>query len=389
MVPDSFQNVAVSGNGEKIDSILIREYLRRKRAVPKSQAPKPVVGGYTEIKTKGTIRGVVKCDVESLYPSLMLTRGIKPASDSLGIFLPMLKDLTDRRLDAKARARKASGADRAYWDGVQNSFKILINSFYGYLGAPLHFNDFDAAEMVTRTGQEIVKQIVAELERSGSRVIEIDTDGVYFKPPPEVRTEEDELTYVERIGRSLPEGIRLAHDGRYAVMISLKVKNYILVGYDGERVFKGASTRSRADEKFGRELISCVVDCLVRDDKDGAARVYAELAERIKRREMPLEMFARRERVTEKTFTSSAKKRSAEAAKGAKVGDYISVYERLDGTLGLAGEYANDEDTAYLLEKLYKFACRLREAFGEEFDALFPKPPRRSAGEAAGQQTLF
>jgi len=26
------------------------------------------------------------------------------------------------------------------------------------------------------------------------------------------------------------------------------------------------------------------------------------------------------------------------------------------------------------MDKLYKFAQRLREAFGDEFDALFPKP---------------
>lgn len=389
MVPDSYQNVMTGGSGEKIDSILIREYLRRKHSIAKPQAPKPVVGGYTEVKTTGVIRGVVKCDVESLYPSVMLTRGIKPAADELGIFLPMLGELTKRRMDAKTRAKKATGAEQAYWDGIQNSFKILINSFYGYLGAPLHFNDYDAAEMVTRTGQEIVKRIVAELERTGSQVIEIDTDGVYFKPPPDVQTEETELAYVERVGQSLPEGIRLAHDGRYRMMISLKIKNYILVGYDGEKVFRGASTRSRADEKFGRELISRVVDHLARDDKQGAAAVYQEIAEQIERRELPLEMFVRRERVTEKTFTSAARRRSAQVARDAKVGDYISVYQKSDGSLGLAEEYANDEDTAYLLEKLYKFACRLREAFGDEFDALFPRPSRQTQIEAAGQQRLF
>ena len=383
MVPDSFQNVLTSGSGEKINAILLREYVRRKYAIPRSQTPKPVVGGYTEIKAAGVIRGVVKCDVESLYPSVMLSNGIKPTSDRLGIFLPMLKDLTQRRLDAKARAKKATGTEQAYWDGVQNSFKILINSFYGYLGAPLQFNDYDAAEQVTTTGQGIVKGIVAELERTGSLVIEIDTDGVYFSPPEDVKTEEEELAYIEQVGRSLPEGIRLAHDGRYQVMISLKVKNYILVGYDGKKVFKGASTRSRADEKFGRELISRVVDHLVADDKAGAAAVYQELQERIEHRDLPIEMFARRERVTEKTFTSTAKKRSAEAARGAKVGDYISVYDRADGSLGLAEEYANDEDVNHLLEKLYRFACRLREAFGDEFDELFPKPSRRPAGQAS------
>ena len=75
---------------------------------------------------------------------------------------------------------------------------------------------------MTEAGQTIVKQIAAELETEGAHVIEIDTDGVYFKPPEEVKTEADELAYVEKIGATLPPGIRLAHDGSYAAMLSLE-----------------------------------------------------------------------------------------------------------------------------------------------------------------------
>ena len=389
MVPDTYSNVATTGTGEKINSILIREYLRCGRAIPKPQVPKDVPGGYTDIRASGLLERVVKCDVESLYPSLMLTRGIKPASDTLGVFLPALEDLTRRRMEAKASAKSASGHERGYWDGLQASFKILINSFYGYLGAPFNFNDYDAAEQVTTTGQATVKRIAEELERTGSKIIEIDTDGVYFQPPADIEGEEAEVAYVERIGRSLPEGIRLAHDGRYKVMLSLKVKNYVLVGYDGERIFRGASVRSRADELFGREFISQAVDLLVRGENDKVGQLYRQIAADIEAKRMPVEKFVRRERVTEKTFTSESRKRLADAAGGARIGEYLSVYERADGAIGLAESYAGDEDAGYLLDKLYKFACRLREAFGDEFDALFPRPSARRAAEAAGQQTLF
>ena len=98
--------------------------------------------------------------------------------------------------------------------------------------------------------------------------------------------------------------------------------------------------------------------------------------------------FARRERITEKTFTSASKKRLAQAAGDTKVGEYVSIYERKDGSIGLARDYQHDEDRDYLLDKLYKFANRLKEAFGAEVDAMFPKPSARSKSEAAGQQTL-
>lgn len=388
MVPDTYENALVSGTGEKINSIMIREYLHQGHSIPKPQQSKGVSGGYTDIRKTGIIHDVVKCDVESLYPSVMLSYGIKPESDTLNVFLPALSELTKRRFDAKRRAREAEGKERSYWDGLQSSFKILINSFYGYLGAVLHFNDYDAAEKVTSTGRELVLRITDQLTRTGSEVIEIDTDGVYFTPPSGIDTEDAETAYIDTIGAHLPEGVRLAHDGRYKMMISLKVKNYILVKYDGRKIFKGASVRSRADERFGRAFISSAVDLLIHERPDAVAELYNETCRRIQNRQMPVDEFCRRERVTEKTFRSTAKRRSAAAAKDARVGDHIRVYQREDGALGLADDYANDEDQNYLLDKLYKFACRLREAFGDRFDILFPKPSALTRAEAAGQQKL-
>src|SRR6185312_12520208 len=83
---------------------------------------------------------------------------------------------------------------------------------------------------------------------------------------------------------------------------------------------------------------------------------------------------ARRERVTEKTFQSEQKKRAAKIAEGVQVGEYVRVYEKADGSLGRLADYANDENTKYYMDKLYKFARRLEEAFGGAFDRYIPKP---------------
>ncbi|MBM3947239.1 MAG: DNA polymerase, partial [SAR202 cluster bacterium] len=100
MAPDSYQSVATGGTGEKINALLIREYLRQGRAVPLPQPPVACPGGYTEIRQVGVVHRVVKADVESLYPSIMLHYGIQPAADHLGVFLPMLRELTTRRIQA-------------------------------------------------------------------------------------------------------------------------------------------------------------------------------------------------------------------------------------------------------------------------------------------------
>lgn len=397
MVPDNYGQAIVTGNGEKINAIFVRSYLAAGRAVPLSRASEPYEGGYTAVLKHGVLKRVVKADVESLYPSLMLTAGIAPASDTLGIFLPCLRDLTLRRLEAKRRAAEAeaSGEESHYWSGLQGSFKVLINSFYGYLGGPFYFNDYEAARRVTERGRDLVKRIAEEMSRTGSDVIEIDTDGVYFVPPAEVVGEEAERGYVARIGSLLPEGIRLAFDGRFAAMLSLKTKNYVLVGYEGKKTYKGASLRSRADERYGRRFLTQAVDHLLEGDIEGLAGLYAQTIEEILHRRVPIEELVRRERVTEKTFQSENKLRSKKVAAGVAIGEHVMVYERADGTLGLQSDYAGDENVKYYMEKLYKFAKRLEDALEgptdggqtdekggslveeRRFDVLFPKPTAR------------
>ncbi len=371
MVPDTLQNLATIGTGEKANLIFVRAYLQARHAIPLPQPPREYPGGYTEVRVVGLVNRVVKADVESLYPSVMLQFGIKPSADTLNVFLPTLAKLRELRLDAKARAKAAAGLESAYWDGLQGSFKILINSYYGYLGGPFHFNDYDAAEAVTLKGQEIVKQIAAEIEARGGKVIEIDTDGVYFQPPEGVETEEQEQAFIAEVARTLPEGIRLVHDGRYQAMLSVKTKNYVLLGYDGKLIYKGASLRSRADERFGREFISQAIQWLLQGQPERVAEEYKRLANAILNGELPIEHLCRRERITEKSRQSHHP--LYELAKRFQVGDYINVYRRKDGSLGLLEEYAGDEDREHYVEKLYKFACRLEELF-PDFDRLFPKP---------------
>jgi DNA polymerase I len=384
MLPDTLQNLATIGTGEKANLMFLRAYLAEGYAVPAPQGAREYPGGYTEVRQVGLIPRIVKADVESLYPSVMLRYGIKPRADHLNVFLPTLERLRRLRLDAKARAKQTQGAESAYWDGLQNSFKILVNSYYGYLGSPFHFNDYDAAEQVTLTGQELVKQIAAEIERQGGMVVEIDTDGVYFQPPPEVQTEADEIAFVERVGAVLPEGIRLAYDGRYKAMLSLKTKNYVLQGYDGKLTFKGASLRSRADEKFGREFLNSAIQWLLNGEPERVVAEYQRLARAILNGEVDIEQLCRRERVTAKSKQHTHP--LYPLARRFQIGDYIMVYRKRDGSLGLLEEYAGDEDREHYVDKLYKFAARLEPLF-PDFDARFPKP--QALIQAEKQPGLF
>src|SRR5881394_2772460 len=186
--PYNYQDVIVRGNATRINGLFLREYFRQKHGIPELPMPQTFEGGYTDIFFTGVARNVWHCDVASLYPSIMLQFDCFPVSDRLQIFRHLLTDLRKFRLEAKAKMRAAKNpAEQRHFHALQNTFKILINSFYGYLGfAQGHFADFDAAARVTQIGRELLQKMIDWLNSRGAQVIEVDTDGIYFVPPADV-----------------------------------------------------------------------------------------------------------------------------------------------------------------------------------------------------------
>ena len=78
------------------------------------------------------------------------------------------------------------------------------------------------------------------------------------------------------------------------------------------------------------------MDLLLAKQPEKLAALYLDLLHKIENRELGIEEIARRERVTEKTFHSDAKKRAATAMVGMTVGEYAILYQRDDKSLALA-----------------------------------------------------
>ncbi|MFT5370114.1 MAG: DNA polymerase I [Candidatus Latescibacterota bacterium] len=388
VLPYSFQAAALSGPGEKINAMMVGHYLRRGLAIPRPRKNKDLGGGYTKLVSDGIFQRVVKADVESLYPSIMLSNQIRPATDTEDSFLPMLEHLTHRRLEAKTSFQNATTeTDRTYWNGVQGSYKILINSFYGYLAyGRANFNDYDAAGRVTTIGQQIAHSMVNTLKDFGAEIIEVDTDGVYFVAPPNVKTEDDENKLIESISATLPKGIHLSHDGRFKGMISLKAKNYILSDYENTLTVKGSSLRSRRDELIFRRFITDLAPLLIEQNFQKASQTYLDLAYQLQDGKVPPDDFCRWERISKKTFSNPNLRRLAQAAEDSNIGDKIAVYQREDGSLARTEFFAHDEDRKYLLRRLHDTAERFHTLFTDaEFKKLFPQVQPKTRN----QLTLF
>lgn len=285
--------------------------------------------------------------------------------------------------------------------GRNHRFNWCGQSFYGQLGFSLAlFNDFAEADRVAATGQEILRTIIAAIRREGGKVIEVDTDGVLFVPPPGVRGEEAEVAFVKKLSDEMPPGIRIGFDGRFRAMLSYKKKNYALLRYDGKIRFKGSSLVSRSNERFGRQFVRDAVKLLLDEDIQGLHDLYLATRDQILRHDWPqgVESFERTETIkdtveqylddvaagrrTRAAAYELALMRSKETGQPVRKGDRISYY--LTGTNAGVTAFENcrfadawdparpDENTAYYLKRLDEFARKFEPFFTEhDFRLVF------------------
>jgi len=351
--PYNYQDVIVRGNATRINALFLREYFRQRHSIPELPMPRAFEGGYTDIFFTGVARNVWHCDVASLYPSIMLQFDCFPVTDELQIFRHLLTDLRNFRLEAKARMRaERDPAKQHHLQALQNTFKILLNSFYGYLGfAQGHFADFDAAARVTQIGRDLLKKMIDWLNACGAHVIEVDTDGIYFVPPVDatprrVRNGEetrrgaastiDDLQ--KDLAKELPAGIDVEIDEQFDAMLSYKAKNYALLTKDGDVIIKGGALKSRGLEKFQRVFLEEMIKMIMQGKLDAIADLRNDFDRKIRNREWKIDMLMKTDTLQDSLdkyrakIAGSARNRAAAyelaltSGRNYRPGDQISYY---------------------------------------------------------------
>jgi DNA polymerase, archaea type len=357
--PYNYQDVIVRGNATRINALFLREYFRQRHSIPEMPAVRTFEGGYTDILFTGVARNVWHCDVASLYPSIMLAFDCFPVTDQLQIFRHLLTDLRTFRLQAKADMRAAKGpAEQQHFHALQNTFKILINSFYGYLGfGQGNFADFDAAARVTQIGRDLLKKMIDWLNQQGAQVIEVDTDGIYFVPPSSVAagvsparakgkaagtaasTEEEDLDNLQKgLAKELPPGIEVEIDERFDAMFSYKAKNYALLTREGDVIIKGGALKSRGLEKFQRVFLEEMIKLLMEGKPEAIVDLRNDFEKKIRGREWKIDMLMKTDTLQDslekyrQKIAGSARNRAAAyelalaSGRNYKPGEQISYY---------------------------------------------------------------
>jgi len=320
--------------------------------------PRAFEGGYTDIFFTGVARNVWHCDIASLYPSVMLQFDCFPATDQLQIFRHLLTDLRTFRLEAKAKMRaEKDPAKQHHLQALQNTFKILLNSFYGYLGfAQGHFADFDAAARVTQMGRDLLRKMIDWLNTHGAHVIEVDTDGIYFVPPSTVAagvspgkaqshaagaaaTTENQANELQHaLAKELPPGIDVEIDEQFDAMFSYKAKNYALLTKAGDVIIKGGALKSRGLERFQRVFLEEMIKLIMQGKSEAVGDLRNEFEQKIRNREWKIDMLMKTDTLQDSLdkyrakIAGSARNRAAAyelalaSGRSYKPGDQISYY---------------------------------------------------------------
>ncbi len=387
ILPMKYQDVIIRGSGSSLDALFVSEYLKAGHSLPFPEEARRFAGALTRTDRTGIFTNVWHCDVRSLYPSILLAGDWAPSRDELRVFPRLLGALRQFRLEAKDAMKQAKDPAKAReFQALQGTFKILINSFYGYLGfSQGTFNDFDLAERVTERGREILGIMLDFLNDSGAAVLEMDTDGIYFQPPPGVV---DEAEFEKRIQAALPPGIEVELDAMYKAMFSYKSKNYALLSEDGTVGITGAALKSRGLEPFQRRFISQLVELLLNGRPGEVETMYLAMREQIEKRELPLSALAKSENLNDSVETYKRKiaagtgRRSAayelaiKSGRDYQAGDQVTYYltgekkkvSVVDNAKLLveAPEGERDDNVAYYLNKL--------DELYENFQEFLPTP---------------
>lgn len=351
-IPKPYQSVCYSASGSKINSIMIRAYLQDGHSLPKATEAQRFEGAIS-IGNPGIYSNVFKVDVASLYPSILIHYGVyDEKKDPKAYFKELVSTFTEKRLEYKRRAKEDK-----YFDDLQSSYKIFINSCYGFLGATgLLFNSPYYASFVTEKGREILNKTIAWAEDQHLRIVNADTDSISFCTADQSPiTESAQSLFLENLNSNFPARIRFENDGFYKKVIVVKAKNYIL--WDGKKLkYKGSAIKASTKEPALKEFIKMIIDAIM-NDTNGYTEIYNRYVTEIAQVK-DIKRWVSRKTLTDKVFDPKRtnEQKVLDAIKGTEYteGDRAYFFFRPDGSLALVEHFDGNYDKDRLLHKLFQ-----------------------------------
>lgn len=351
-IPKSFQQIINSATGSQINSFMLRSYMQDGKSIPKGDA-KVEYEGAISIGNPGIYKHVYKFDVASLYPSIILDKQIcNPHKDPDGNFLQMVEYFTAERLKNKQLAKDTG--ERFYSD-MSAGQKIMINSAYGFLGAPrLNFNYPQGAAMITEEGRRILNIAIGWTYDRNWPLVNADTDSISFSSGDKIDPEEA----LDGLNSLYSDKIVWEDDGYYPAMVVVKAKNYAMMTVDNNIIIKGSGLKATMKEAELKSFLNLGLWKLIQNGALDLHQLYNNIAKNIELEEIDIEYWCSKKTVTKSVLnperTNEQRILDAIGDKPVQEGDKIHVFFRTATELCLKENYDGEYCKTTLLKKLYK-----------------------------------
>ena len=236
----------IIGSIANFDSLYIREARKKGLVSPSTRfgdKEERITGGYVMNSEPGIYHNVIVLDFKSLYPSIIKTFNIDPASylkkkekgciespnsacfkNQEGILPIIIHKLHEAREKAKGEKRELSSY----------AIKTIMNSFFGVLASPnCRYFDMKMANAITNFGQMIIKLTAKEAETLGYKVFY--SDSVSGDTEVIIKDKENNLSY-QKINNLFKETKKIGLDNKeYDLPKNLKI---LTLDKNGRSVFK-------------------------------------------------------------------------------------------------------------------------------------------------------
>jgi len=381
LCPFNLTMVAQLGLPAKIESILVREYVREKHSLP---YPGMAAAGSSPVSVSfrfGLYRNVLRTEYDSLGAAIIRQHHLVPRSDPLEAFPRLASALLAIHAETPVPER--------------TPFSALLRAMPAYLANPRAlFTDRQQSETLSNTFVSLLADLGKTVELFNGVPVHASLDGFYCALPDNIVGRANEEQFLERVKEHCPSLIDLAHGPHFRAMLAYNQKSFALLDDRDRLLVYGTSLIPRSSERFIRQYVQRCIECLLTEDLHRLHHTYASFNTMITRHRWKVTDFCRSEIAHEtleeyqQAVSTGSRNLSPayEAARRAGIyvtpGSRISYYVtgtqedvRIVDSCRVAEEWdANlpDENSAYYLHRLREAAARFRDFFREgDFERIF------------------
>lgn len=201
LLPVSYEKACTMGTAAVWKYIMLAWSYEHDLAIPELVSTRKFTGGLSRLLKTGYIKPQAKADFSSLYPSLILTFGIKTPIDLMDIMMSLLEYLLTQRETYKVLKNESKGksekladeirhnsydkenvkkllkekekadADFVFYDNIQACVKLICNGFFGSYGSgnPFPHSDIECAEQTTCSGRQALRLMIGHFTNLGTK----------------------------------------------------------------------------------------------------------------------------------------------------------------------------------------------------------------------------